>query len=174
MELPVEATSLRGEDEEMPAEPTSLRDGHADLFAGPVAFLAKPGGATPDQLKSVLSGQMLSPLDNPLARDHIIKPEIWRTAITKSIPWLWDLDLQKLEERDASRLPHYDAGWNWERHFRRLSEEHLEVFKQQLPGLAPGLQNRRRIWKLVEEMGENDLREAKAAIGRGDATVTLV
>lgn len=80
-------------------------------------------------------------LDNePTYKYH---PRVWRDAIPKLLPWLWDLD--------PTTLANEGEEWDWERLVRRLAREELFRSPYRLEGLPAGLMNRRRIWRLCQD-----------------------
>jgi hypothetical protein len=81
------------------------------------------------------------------------------------LPWLWDLDISALQSYpmtpEASDVPTYEAEdvWDWERLVRTLAQ--VEVFEPGNPlQHAPlRLRNRRRIWRLLEEAEDEDIKK---------------
>ena len=78
-------------------------------------------------------------------------PSVWRQALsTGYLPWLWDLEPPAVSDKEASK-PH-DQEWNWELLIRQLAQVNLHEPKAVLVDLPMGLRNRRRIWRIVEDM----------------------
>ena len=102
--------------------------------------------------------EQLSPLeDTALECTRLAHSSLWRQALTEGhlIPWLWDLKdaFEHMELANADG----DREWDWELLARQLA--HREAFEPGGPmeGAPPGLRNRRRIWRLVEEMRVGDV-----------------
>ena len=78
-------------------------------------------------------------------------PNIWRQGLlTGYLPWLWDLEPAAISHKEASK-PH-DQEWNWELLVRQLAQVNLHEPKAILVDVPLGLRNRRRIWRIVEDM----------------------
>ena len=80
-------------------------------------------------------------------------PQIyWRLIFVdgRLLPFLWDLKLCQALQSEGD-----DISWNYELLVRQLAQvEYFESGKN----VPPGLRNRRRIWRLVEEMYVGDVR----------------
>ena len=75
----------------------------------------------------------------------------WREALTNGyLPWLWDLEPDAVANKEASKS--LGRQWNWELLVRQLAQVNLHEPKAILEGLPMGLRNRRRIWRLVEDI----------------------
>ncbi|KAH7152669.1 hypothetical protein EDB81DRAFT_855242 [Dactylonectria macrodidyma] len=108
-------------------------------------------------------------LDQPLSLDctYSIPPSYWKQAFF-NIPFLWDLDKSILDEK---MLEAKSAGieWDWEKITRQLmtpvaicgqsDDGDPMPWNYDQVGLAVphGLNNRRRIWQILEEMYPNDV-----------------
>ena len=80
-----------------------------------------------------------------------ICPSIWRKALAQSyLPWLWDLDPDAIAQKEEAKPP--EQEWNWELLVRQLAQVDLHEPKAILEDLPMGLRNRRRIWRIVEDM----------------------
>ena len=78
-------------------------------------------------------------------------PGFWRQALsTGYLRWLWDLEPAAISDKEASK-PH-DREWNWELLGRQLAQVNLHEPKAILVDIPMGLRNRRRIWRIVEDM----------------------
>ena len=78
-------------------------------------------------------------------------PSVWRQALSAGyLPWLWDLEAAAVSDKEASK-PH-DQEWNWELLVRQLAQVNLHEPKAVLVDVPMGLRNRRRIWRIVEDM----------------------
>jgi len=100
----------------------------------------------------------LMPLKNPpLQCTRVLPQAYWTQALVsgKLLPWLWDLDLKKLEELLApgSDIP----DWDVERLVRQLSQQgfgdyYIDCLLSSGDTIPYGLCNRYRIWREVKEM----------------------
>ena len=79
-------------------------------------------------------------------------PSIWRNALARDyyLPWLWDLDPAAVAHKEASN-PH-GQEWDWELLVRQLAQVKLHEPKAIFVDLPMGLRNRRRIWRIVDDM----------------------
>lgn len=117
----------------------------------------------PNELKLLIFDSVASAQDWPLRCTRLLGPRFWKTLFNNSHPcfaWLWDLDREMVRRTD----PHLKM--DWELLFRKLSqgpkvadcfggnstESDFETFRGVLKTVPPGLEGRRRIWKLLEEM----------------------
>jgi hypothetical protein len=98
----------------------------------------------------------LSPLKNlPLQCTRVLPRAYWTRALLsgKVVPWLWDLDIKKIEEKLATSPD--NNGWDVERLVRQLSQSGFADYcLENLIGASDtvpyGLLNRSRIWRLIE------------------------
>lgn len=116
----------------------------------------------PNELKLLIFDYVAAAQDWPLRCTRLLGPRFWKTLFNKNHPcfaWLWDLDQDIIQRTD----PHLKM--DWELLFRKLSQEpkvadcfggnpesEFESFRGVLRVIPPGLEGRRRIWKLLEEM----------------------
>lgn len=90
---------------------------------------------------------------SPSEYTRALGPVYWHRALVKYdvLPWLWDLDREAISSKEVAGK---DMVWDWELLARQLAR----VFPVEptggfsIAGAFAGLQNRRRIWRLVEEM----------------------
>lgn len=66
-----------------------------------------------------------------------------------ALPWLWDLDIEAVFAKESSRE---GVIWDWEMLVRQLSQVTAFEPGNPLEDVHPGLRNRRRIWRIVEDM----------------------
>ena len=90
--------------------------------------------------------------DSTLERTQCLTESYWREGLIKGrlLPFLWDLDVDSCQgdeifemDRDYKLLVH------------QLSQ--LEFWAESGKNVPPGLRNRHRIWRLVEEMYVGDI-----------------
>ena len=65
------------------------------------------------------------------------------------LPWLFDLNRSACLRKEAEKPD--GREWDWERLLRRLTQDDIYQNPVCVEGIPPGLQNRRRIWKMVED-----------------------
>lgn len=110
-----------------------------------------PPRLPPEIIHNIIK-QMGALQDPPLQCNYLVDQSWWRLALRDGVvlPWLPDLDLQSLSRKEAS----LSAGqeWNWELLVRQLAQTDIYKPKMVLEDLALGLRNRRRIWRLVEDI----------------------
>ncbi|KAE8144894.1 hypothetical protein BDV25DRAFT_165856 [Aspergillus avenaceus] len=123
--------------------------------------------ALPTELQDMIYND-LHPFINPQQICNRSLPSmVWRDLLfnRQILPWLWDLDISALQSRpatsDMADVPTFEAEntWDWEHLVRTLAQ--VEVFEPGHPlEHAPlRLRNRRRIWRLLEEAEDKDIRE---------------
>ena len=64
------------------------------------------------------------------------------------LPWLSNLDAEAVREKEESS----STVWNWELLVRQLAQSTIHEPGKVLENLPMGLRNRRRIWRLVEDI----------------------
>ena len=75
----------------------------------------------------------------------------WREALMRCyLPWLWDLEPIAIAHKEASKPA--EQEWNWELLVRQLAQVDLHQPRAVLENLPMGLRNRKRIWRLAEDM----------------------
>lgn len=120
----------------------------------------------PAELKLLIYEHLVQDQELPLECTRLLGPRFWKALFNRDHPcmrWLWDLDFELIRRTDP------DLRMDWELLFRQLSRqpeipdclgEHAdsdyEVFRGVLAHLPPGLEGRRRVWRLVEEMRVGD------------------
>lgn len=120
----------------------------------------------PDDLKLLIYEYLVQDQEWPLECTRLFGPGFWKALFNRDIPcmgWLWDLDFELIRRTDPG------LRMDWELLFRKLSQgprvpdcigEHAdsdyEIFRGFLTHVPPGLEGRRRAWKLVEEMRIGD------------------
>ena len=81
----------------------------------------------------------------------MISSSTWRKALLLNyLPWLWDLEPQMVADKQLCKPPGQE--WNWELLVRRLSIVNIHEPKAVFEDLPIGLRNRRRIWRIVDDM----------------------
>ncbi|KAJ0120699.1 hypothetical protein J7T55_015431 [Diaporthe amygdali] len=116
----------------------------------------------PGELKLLIFEHVTAAHDWPLSCTRLLGPRFWKTLFNKNNPcfaWLWDLDQEMVRQTDP------DLVLDWELLFRKLSqgpkvadcfrgnsESDFEIFRGVLQRTPCGLEGRRRIWTLLEEM----------------------
>lgn len=122
----------------------------------------------PNELKLRVLDYVVAPQDWPLHCTRLLGPRFWKSLFNKNHPcfaWLWDLDQDMIRRTDP------ELKQDWELLFRKLSQEpkaancfvenpesDFQAFRDILKVVPPGLEGRRRIWKLLEEMYIGDRR----------------
>ena len=104
-------------------------------------------------------GAFYRPIENALAARFAAKSSrneqhFWYKHLTSdvaSIPWLWDLD-PGLCAQKYGECP--GPTWDWKSLIQTLMEENVfEPGGEMHENVPLGLRNRRRIWKIMHEMG---------------------
>jgi hypothetical protein len=117
------------------------------------------------ELKQAIVDSLLPLRNLPLQCTRLLDQPYWKEMLMSGrfLPFLWDLDLDLLEAK-ASRLPG-KLEWDWERLVRQLSQSGFldyaakEVeFSHYGRPIPYGLRNRRRIWRILEEMKIDDMK----------------
>jgi hypothetical protein len=127
----------------------------------------------PNELILLIYEYLVQDQEWPLECTRILGPRFWKALFNKDNPcmgWLWDLDFDLVRRTDP------DLRMDWELLFRQLSQgpkmpdcfgEHSDsdykTFQGVLAHVPPGLEGRRRVWRLVEEMRIGD-RSARWAL----------
>lgn len=120
----------------------------------------------PNELKILTYEYLVQDQEWPLKCTRLLSPRFWKAQFNRGNPymeWLWDLDFELVRRTDP------DLQMDWELLFRQLSQgpkiadcfgDHAdsdyEIFRGVLACVPPGLEGRRRIWRLVEEMRMGD------------------
>ena len=79
-------------------------------------------------------------------------PAEWLQALLQPalLPWLWDLDYEMLRMKERSKAK--GREWNWELFVRQLAQPGIFEAGAVVKDLPLGLRNRRRIWRLVDDL----------------------
>lgn len=127
----------------------------------------------PAELKLLIYELLVEEQEWPLECTRLLGPRFWKALFNRDHPcmrWLWDLDFKLIRETDP------DLRMDWELLFRQLSQgpkipdclakvpdcllriadPEYEIFRGILAHVPPGLEGRRRICRLVEEMRVGD------------------
>jgi hypothetical protein len=117
----------------------------------------------------------LAPFENPpLQCTRLIPNWYWKKGLMNGslLPYLWDIDRDFLDDRDMPAI-----AWDYERLVRQLAQAGIWEFWSKFPPKTllnrhgsrdyysadnrpslSGIRNRRRIWRLVEEMYVRDVK----------------
>lgn len=120
----------------------------------------------PDEPKLIVFEYLVQDQEWPLECTRLLSPRVWKALFNRDHPcmgWLWDLDFELIHRTDP------DLRMDWELLFRQLSQgpkiadclgdhgdSEYEVFRGVLAHVPPGLEGRRRVWTLVDEMRIGD------------------
>ncbi|KAI7774324.1 hypothetical protein LA080_008882 [Diaporthe eres] len=120
----------------------------------------------PNNVKLLIYEYIVQDQELPLKCTRLLSPRFWKALFNRDHPcmgWLWDLDFEMVRRADP------DVRMDWELLFRQLSQgpkiadcfgDHAdsdyETFRGVLAYIPPGLEGRRRVWRLVEEMRIGD------------------
>jgi hypothetical protein len=114
----------------------------------------------------------MGPIKNmPIQCTRLVSPFHWQTLLTgKSLPYLWDLDITVIQDCLS------DEKWDYELLVRQLAQEGIwEYFKRNDSGkYNHGIWNRRRIWRLVEEMKVGDVKPEVARLATPRETLATI
>ena len=121
----------------------------------PIALLSHlkilPPSVDIDTLQTTGSTTVASLADSP-EPTYIHHPSVYCHSLCQSppvLPWLFDLDRSALIEKETAKPQGLE--WDWERFVRRIAQDALFQSAISIKGVPLGLQNRRRIWKLLED-----------------------
>lgn len=108
----------------------------------------------PQEVQDMVRRELLRPFENPsLNCLRIFEPGFWRHILI-STPWLWDMRLDqcfcKEQETDKNGRP---IAWDWELLVRQLYQINAFEPEGQFADAPPELRNRRRIWRILGDMG---------------------
>ncbi len=96
--------------------------------------------------------------DPPLQCTFLLAPFYWRQALLDGLvlPWFPDFDPITVTNKDEDNSQQTAGGgnqqWNWELLVRQLAQTNLHQPRNGLNPIPLGLRNRRRIWRLVEDI----------------------
>lgn len=96
--------------------------------------------------------EYLAPFEGyPSTFSRVLPLRIWYYALTEKslFPWLWDLDLETVGAYSPD-------NWDWELLIRQLSGSTAFEPGNDMESVPPGLVNRKRIWRLVNEARMGD------------------
>lgn len=121
-----------------------------------------------DQITSYLTDQPLA-----LGCNYVLSQSCWKKAFI-SIPFLWDLDAALVSKKSLQHSK--GAEWDWEKLTRQLMNRVDVVieagkgpitwsYKKLGLDVPSGLNNRRRIWQIVEDMYPNDVGHVHLSLG---------
>lgn len=110
-----------------------------------------PPKLPPEIIHNIIK-QMGTLSDPPLECNYLMNPSSWRLALADGVilPWLPELDPRTFSNKEAALSA--GQGWNWELLVRQLAQTNIYKPKMILKDLPLGLRNRRRIWRLVEDI----------------------
>ena len=75
----------------------------------------------------------------------------WRELLSQGrLPWLWDLDPDAIARKETLKPPNQE--WDWELLVRQLAQVNILEPRAILKHLPMGLRNRRRIWRIIEDI----------------------
>ena len=80
------------------------------------------------------------------------EPDFWLKEF-KGIPWLWDLDTEMCKEKDQQLPATGQTLWDWELLLELALDNVFEPGGLMHKGVPPGLRNRRRIWRMLHDLG---------------------
>ena len=122
-----------------------------------MALLASQLNNLPPELLKLIVHHIRPVHDLPLQCTAVLPPASWLEALLKDklLPWLWDLDVRAVLDKEASKP--VGREWKWEGLVRKLSQTALHKPRMIIDNLPFGLRNRRRIWRIVEEMYVGDV-----------------
>ncbi|KAL8709203.1 MAG: hypothetical protein Q9225_007488, partial [Loekoesia sp. 1 TL-2023] len=98
----------------------------------------------PGLAASILTHLQLLPSRTPAKAPQPLTPALF------PFPWLWDVSSDAIAHKESSKPP--DQEWNWDLLAHQLSQPDLHDPGAVLANLPMGLRNRRRIWRIVEDM----------------------
>lgn len=114
----------------------------------------------------------MGPIHNlPVQCTRLIEPVHWqRLLCSKYLPYLWDLDIAVIQYCLS------DEKWDYELLVRQLAQKGIwEYFKLNDRGkYHHGIWNRRRIWRLVEEMKVGDVKPEVARLATPRGTLATI
>jgi hypothetical protein len=133
--------------------------------------LAEKLRSLPNELFDYIMDSM-GPIENlPVQCTRLIEPVYWqRLLCDEFLPYLWDLDITVIQYCLS------DEKWDYELLVRQLAQEGIwEYFKRNDPGkYNPGIWNRRRIWRLVEEMEVGDVKPEVRILATSRETLATI
>lgn len=121
------------------------------------ALLASQVNNLPSELLKLIVHHLEPLHDLPLQCTAVLPPASWLEGLLKDklLPWLWDLNISVTLDKEASKP--VGREWNWEGLVRKLSQTALHKPRMIFDDLPFGLRNRRRIWRIVDEMYVGDV-----------------
>lgn len=113
----------------------------------------------PQEILDLIMLQLQGLTDSPVEPTFLLPQRFWRQALEQCqlLPWLWDISVEDIAHKEASKPHNGEYEWNWELLVRQLAQSNLFEEGKHPRDLASGIRNRRRIWRILEEMREGDL-----------------
>ncbi|KAI1758724.1 hypothetical protein GGR53DRAFT_215118 [Hypoxylon sp. FL1150] len=152
----------------------------------PPATVATPGAisfqqqflALPPELRDHICSFLVSRHGLPGACSGRLPHWVWRDVLLggKCLPFLPEIDVRAVEDFCTTWDGAYQGREpNWELLVRRLSQESWSIWDAESSSLdvPNGLRNRRRIWKLVEEMYVGELVPVQRTTHQGIDSVAV-
>lgn len=145
------------------ASPATLLSGEqlAWLNGGSLPPVLRPRlwAKLPPELQENVKYYKAPLIDLPKTCNRSLPHDWWLQALLdgKILPWLFDLDTDMIKQKDAE-----PQDWDWEYLVRTLAQ--VEAFEpgNTMENAPLGLRNRRRIWRILEEIevpGPGETRE---------------
>ena len=96
--------------------------------------------------------QLALPCEQSISCTYREPPGDWLSCLLQQtpLPWLWDIDLELIRAKEASKVEGKD--WDWELWVRQLAQPDISEMGHILQDIPPGFRNRRRIWRLLEDL----------------------
>ncbi|OTA65974.1 hypothetical protein K449DRAFT_431436 [Hypoxylon sp. EC38] len=134
--------------------------------------------ALPPELQNHICTFLTSSHGMPNLCNGLLPQSVWREILIsgRCLPFLRDLDVNIIQDFCARwDREQGDREPNWELLVRKLSQEAWGIYdvEKSILKIPNGLRNRRRIWKLVEEMYVGDLVPIARAVYLGAEPVAV-
>ncbi|KAI1385359.1 uncharacterized protein F4822DRAFT_342171 [Hypoxylon trugodes] len=132
----------------------------------------------PRELQDHICSFLVSRNGMPNVCNGLLPQWVWREVLLggKCLPFMQDIDVTIVDEFCAQwGRNRKDQEPNWELLVRKLSQEAWGIWdaENSILKVPNGLRNRRRIWKLVEEMYVGDLVPVKRVTGMNSDAVAV-
>ncbi|KAG8531131.1 uncharacterized protein KY384_004489 [Bacidia gigantensis] len=133
------------------ANPSSNDDPDEPTIKG----LSQAISSLPPEIIANITDQV-TPLNNPsLTPNYILEPSYWHASLFSGtlLPYLWDISETEISEEDGTAVG-FDKtadGWDWELLAEQLAQTSIHE-RGKVFHIPLGLRNRRRIWRLVEDI----------------------
>ena len=129
----------------------------------------------PQEIIDMILRYLLPWHELPLPCKRLLAPIHWRRLLLKDgiFPWLWDIDHRvtadhgfDVRDEDLTVSEYMDVhwadnGWDWELLVRELAQSNVFEPGSTMQYAPSGLRNRRRIWRVLEEMRVDDVRHGR-------------